>query len=184
MARRFEEYKVKRGDNLGSPDFWDRRFEDLDVRLHARELDGGRMADAADQLIQVGLTRLNDTMTPLIDRALERLNSFGVLFQATSMSSVTIGMTEKTFVVDMADRGGYVPTDYLSIRPDADANIGIIAQYVSFDRETGVLVVLPVLTAGSGTYDHWVINITGQPDLDHSTRTDNPHSTTAAQVGA
>ncbi len=70
MAQRFDSsYKVARGDNLGDPEYWNRRLQDLDLRLDARERDADNIASAADVLVALGLQRLNDTFSPLIANA-------------------------------------------------------------------------------------------------------------------
>ncbi|UZE51129.1 hypothetical protein ONR75_11230 [Rhodopseudomonas sp. P2A-2r] len=184
MARRFEAYAVKRNDNLGDPDFWNKRFEDIDLRIAARELDGDKIAGAVDELTSVALARLNDTFTPVVSEAIERLNSVGALFSSTSDSTVTIGAGFKTFLLDESTRAGFVVPEFVGVRPAGLSDRGLIAQVTAYDRVTGLLDVEVVLFSGAGTYDDWVIRITGAPDVDHSTRIDNPHETTAAQVGA
>ena len=184
MARRFDVYKIRRGEDLGNPETWDRRFEDIDLRLAARELDGDKIDDAVDQLTSVALARLNDTFTPVVNEAIERLASVGALFSADSESEITIGAGPRTFLLSADTRTGYVLTDYVAIRPAGDGSRGMIAATTSYDRATGLLDVNVVQTVGAGTFDAWELRVTSAPDLEHSTRTDNPHQTTAAQVGA
>lgn len=184
MARRFEHYQIKKGDNLGEPEFWNRILEDLDLRLAARELDGEAIANAVDQLISVGLGRINDTFTPVIEEAIERLRSVGAQFAAASTTPETIDDDQKTFVLTEGTRASYIVTDYVSIRPTEALDRAMIAQIVEYDRETGELEVLPVLVIGTGSYADWQVRPTPAPDIEHATRTDNPHATTAAQVGA
>jgi len=64
--RRFEFYRVKRGDNLADPGFWNGRFQDLDLRIHQNELYGKEISGAVDQITAAALARLNDTFTPAI----------------------------------------------------------------------------------------------------------------------
>lgn len=185
MTRRFEQqYEVKRNDDLGDPEFWNRRFQDVDLRLHARELDGQKIDETVDRVEAVALSRLNDTFTPIINEAIERLASVGALFTSTSDSEVTIGVGQKTFLLAAETRTSYVVTEYVAIRPAGHGDRGMIAQVIAYDRATGLLDVNPALIIGAGTYDDWIIRVTGTPDLDHATRTDNPHAVTAAQVGA
>lgn len=184
MAKRFEQYKVRRGDDLADPDFWNRIFEDLDLRLSLRELDSTRIDTAVEVLEAVALQRLNDTFIPLINEAKERLDTFGVTFAATSATSVTVGLGAKTFFVDEAMRQAYYYTDYVAIRAHDDATASMVAQVVSYDRPTGELKVNVELLVGSGTFAAWDIHSGVKPDTTHAGRTDNPHATTAAQVGA
>ncbi len=64
--RRFEFYKVVRNDNLADPDYWNRRLQDLDLRVHKSELYGEQISGAVDQITALALGRLNDTFTPAI----------------------------------------------------------------------------------------------------------------------
>jgi hypothetical protein len=183
--RRFEAfYKVLRGKNLGDPEFWNPRFEDLDLRLHARELDATRIDSAVDELIAVALQRLNDTFTPLILDAEQRLSNFGALFTGLSRSSVTIGLGSKSFVLTPETRQGYVFTDFVAARLIGDATKSMLGKVLSYDRVAGLLTIDVQLTSGAGTFSNWEIAVATAPDVSHSTRTDNPHNTTAAQVGA
>ena len=64
--RRLEFYRIKRGDNLADPSFWNDRFGDLDLRIHQNELYGREISGAVDQITAAALSRLNDTFTPAI----------------------------------------------------------------------------------------------------------------------
>jgi len=183
--RLYERYQIKRGDNLGDPDFWNTRFEDIDNRMHARELDGDRIDAAVDDLTAVGLQRLNDTFTPVIQSAIAQLESVGARFEAESLTENEIGLGAMTFVVTPETRSAWVVTDYVALSAIEDPDDGgIIASVTSYDRTTGILVVDATGAVGEGTFDAWKIRVSAPPDLEHATRTDNPHATTAAQVGA
>ena len=70
MTRRFDtHYKTKRLDNLGAADWHDRRWADIDQRMHSRELDATKIDDSIDRLEAIALARLNDTFSPLIQQA-------------------------------------------------------------------------------------------------------------------
>ncbi|MGV1352838.1 hypothetical protein, partial [Klebsiella pneumoniae] len=185
MPKRFEDfYAVKRNDNLGDPEFWNRRFQDLDLRLANREIDGERIAGAVDELQGLALQRLNDTFTPVIEEAIARLRAVGAQFTSTSDTTATLDTNQKVFLLAENTRDSFVVTDFVAIRPAGDITRGMVAQFVDYDRATGLLTVLPVQVVGTGQFSAWVIRVTGAPDLDHASRTDNPHQTTAAQVGA
>jgi hypothetical protein len=185
MPQRFEpSYKVTRGDNLGDPEFWNRRFQDVDLRLASRESDAENLARAADILLAVGLQRLNDTFTPLILEARTQLANFGVLFTAVSDSNVTIGLGEKSFVLSEDSGPAFVFTDYAYARATGDETAGVVGRVLSYDKEARLLTLDVVLVDGTGTFDSWDIGPSVKPDTVHATRTDNPHQTTAAQVGS
>jgi hypothetical protein len=135
-----------------------------------------------DKLIEVGLQRMDEVFTPLINAAVERLNTLGVQFSAPSTTTNTIGTGTKSFTIPSPQRDAYIYGSHVNIRFDA-ANF-MVASVTSYDRATGVLVVESIFTSGSGSYSNWTINLTAAPDITHATRQDNPHHVTAAQVGA
>lgn len=185
MVSRFSLYQVKRNDNLADPEYWNPRFQDIDNRLHARELDKEKIDNAADALEAVALQRLNDTFTPLIVEAQNRLNNLGASFSAESLDSETIGLGPKVFTLTEETAENYVFTDYVNIRTSISSGGGsMLGQVVSFDRPSGNLTVNVVHTEGSGTFAGWLIRVGAPIDLSHADRIDNPHNTTAAQVGA
>jgi hypothetical protein len=185
MALRFEsQYKTKRLDNLGDPEWHNRRWQDIDRRMHARELDATKIDDAVDDLEAAALARLNDELTPIIAQAITRLRNFGLLFSTASHTERTIQIGTIQFVIDEAMRESFVATGFLIIRPTADLTKGMSVRTLSYVPSTGVLTVDSYSTLGAGTFSEWSIGVTGDPDLSHATRTDNPHQTTAEQVGA
>jgi hypothetical protein len=185
MAIRYEaQYRVKRLDNLGDPEFWNRRWQDIDRRLHARELDATKIDDAVDRLEAVALARLNDQLSPIVGQAITRLREFGLLFSATSHTERTIQIGTIQFVIDEAMRESFVATGFLIIRPTVNLSIGMSVRTLSYVPSTGVLTVDSYSMLGAGSFSDWTIGVTGDPDLAHATRTDNPHQTTAEQVGA
>lgn len=67
--RRFDLYKIKRADNLSAADLWNKRFEDIDLRIHAREQSDTAIDRAIGDLAGVALQRLDNTLTPLVFQA-------------------------------------------------------------------------------------------------------------------
>ena len=183
MARRFGEYEIERGDNLANPDLWNTILVDLDVRLHALELQKGELGAAIDAFQQLAIARVNDTLTPVLQDALSRLASVGALFEADSATVLTVGTGSKTFTILEAQRGGYVPTTYVAATSVGSSG-AMVGEVVSYDRASGLLEVDVLVTIGSGSHADWKIRLSAPPDLDHATRTDNPHLTSADQVGA
>jgi hypothetical protein len=125
MALRFEsQYKTKRLDNLGDPEWHNRRWQDIDRRMHARELDATKIDNAVDDLEAAALARLNDELTPIIAQAITRLRDFGLLFSAASHTERTIQIGTIQFVIDEAMRESFVATGFLIVRPTADLTKG------------------------------------------------------------
>lgn len=72
MTFRFDSYyRVNVNDDLGSPVYWNQRFQDIDVRVNALESSSLvlQIAGAVDQVTQAGIARINDTITPVINTA-------------------------------------------------------------------------------------------------------------------
>lgn len=184
MSRRIEFYKVVKNDNLADPDYWNKRFEDIDLRLAAREDDADAINDAVNELESVGLARLNDTFTPLILEAQDALNTYGVNFSALSDTSIVVGTGTQVFDLTEETKDSYYYADWVAFRAIEDNDVTMLGTVTSYDRENGTLTVDIQYTNGSGTYDAWDIHIGSPPDETHASRTDNPHSVTAAQAGA
>jgi hypothetical protein len=73
--RKIDAYKVKTGANLASSKFWNAILEDIDLRVHARELDAEAINKAADELIAVGVARVNQTFNPLITQSTQAMQA-------------------------------------------------------------------------------------------------------------
>ncbi len=183
MARRYEAYKIQRGDDLGDPELWNDRFNDLDVRIHANEQDRDALENAVDALEAVALQRLDETLTPIINDALAALENIGVAFQAESNDTLAVATGEITVIITPETRGKWILTDTL-ILTSADGNASMLGQPSSYDRTNGILIVDIVATTGTGPKTGWSLGVSAPLSLDHATRTDNPHMVTAAQVGA
>src|SRR5262245_37138650 len=68
MALRFDHhYKIKQGDDLGDPLFWNTRLQDIDLRINALEAGYTKIATAPQELIGLGLDRINNTFQPLLN---------------------------------------------------------------------------------------------------------------------
>ncbi len=184
MVSRMEAYRIKRKDNLSVPDFWNNRFQDIDNRINAREQDAQNFAEIVNTLESIALARLNDTFTPLIVEAQQRLNNLGASFSAESLDTKTVEVGETDFVLTEASAESYVFTDYVQIRAATAPSNAMLARVVTFDRPNRLLSVDVVHTEGSGEFSDWLVRVGAPIDITHADRTDNPHEVTAAQVGA
>ena len=154
----------------------------IEVRLQGLEELRVTQEEVISDLVEVGLARMDQTFTPLINAAVERLNTLGVQFTAMSASSVSIGTGQKTLVIPEGQRDAFIYGSHINV--SADSSNFMVATVTSYDRPNGVLVFNSILAEGSGTHAAWTISLTGPPDVTHATRTDNPHNVTAEQTGA
>lgn len=155
--RRYDAYKIGRGDNLGDSEFWNKRFEDIDLRIAAAE-DTLRNVDAvANRVESLALDRLNNVLTPLTAEAIQRLTSVSTLFEATSATPVTIGSGERVFSVPEGKRLTFVPLVYLVIFPTGDLSRYMAGRTVSYSQLSGELVVDVMRAVGEGESSDWQI---------------------------
>ncbi|PYF05042.1 hypothetical protein BJ122_102268 [Rhodopseudomonas faecalis] len=97
--QRFDQlYRVWRGDNLGSAEFWNVRLKDIDIRLDARERDAEKIDRAAQELIAIGIQRVNVTFNPLIQQSQQAMaDATQLLHDAQAAVQVTINEGASNF---------------------------------------------------------------------------------------
>lgn len=155
----------------------------LDIRLNALDDIGEEQRGIVDTITAIALARMNETFTPLIIAAQQRLEQFGAAFSAESGSSLLVGTGAKILVLTEETREGWIIADYVGLTASDESGATMLAKVDDYDRETGQLFVTAIGTGGSGTHAGWIVRMSAAPDLAHAGRTDNPHSVTAAQVG-
>lgn len=159
----------------------------IDARFVKADALAAQVDSVVTSIEQVALDRLNETFTPLIVEAQQRLNQFGAAFNANSHTSLAIPASVPTpiiFQIDESQRSGYSFSDYVALRYSADTSKSMLIQVGSYDRPSGQISGTVIQIGGSGTFADWQVRIAAAPDLAHAGRTDNPHATTAHQVGA
>ena len=181
MARNLRQYLVDENTPV-SPEWVRRVFGDIDARIDALEQIKADWQAAVDVLTSQALQRIDEALLPAFEEV-QALTSVGAFFTATSASDVAVGTGLKTFIVD-EPRKNFVPAEYVVITAAGNQNTGMSGHLVSYDPETGELVVNVDLASGSGSRNDWRISVGTPPDLTHAGRTDNPHQVTWDQVGA
>ena len=162
MARRIDAYRIKRGDNLGDPEFWNRRLEDLDLRIAANEEALSNLDAVANRVEQVALDRINNVITPLVEETQQRIASIPALFSATSASSVVLGAGEKSFIIPEGERATWAVSTFVYAEKDGDPTVWLHGNLVSFDRVGGLLVIDVSDYSGSGSHAGWVFYVSGR----------------------
>jgi len=161
MARRFDAiYRVKPKDNLGDPEYWNRRFDDIDRRVSSNE-DGLETIGGLTSYIEgLALNRLDLVLAPALDK-ITLVSEQGFLL-AHSISSVTLDVnTTQTFAItDAAERELFAPSPYLTITRAANQTDYAFAKLVSWNKVSGQLVVQPLQIMGNpGPFTDWVIYV-------------------------
>lgn len=169
MARRIDAYRIKRGDNLGDPETWNKRFEDLDIRIAANEEALSNLDAVANRVEQVALDRINNVITPLVAATQERIANIPNLFSATSTTSVSVGSGEKSFTIPADERGTWAASTYLTVEKNGDPSVWMSGRLVSLDRSTGVVIVNVDQFSGSGTHSAWTFYVSGRRGLQGAT---------------
>lgn len=147
-----------------NPDFADigelqRYLNDIAARLVRAEGQQGEIDAAIRTLLEFGLLRIDENLRP----ALERINAaseFGFLV-ATSASPLTLTAGEAVFeVTEGGARDLFTPTPTLTIMRAAEGAESqyAVARLVSYDKETGGLVVdVQAISGMAGEHNDWVI---------------------------
>lgn len=161
MARRFDQlYRVKPRDNLGDPEYWNRRFEDVDRRVSSTE-DGLEEIGGLTAYIEgLALDRLNLVLSPALDK-ISLVSNQGFLL-AHSISTVTLNTaTTQTFVIDnAAERELFAPSPFVTLTRAANITDYAFCRTISWSNLTGELVLQPIQIFGnSGPFSDWAIYV-------------------------
>ncbi|UPT95383.1 pyocin knob domain-containing protein [Bradyrhizobium barranii subsp. apii] len=161
MARRFDAiYRVKPKDNLGDPEYWNRRFDDIDRRVSSNE-DGLETIGGLTSYIEgLALNRLDLVLAPALDK-ITLVSEQGFLL-AHSNSSVTLDVnaTQTFAIADAAERELFAPSPYLTITRAANQTDFAFAKLISWNKVSGQLVVQPLQIMGNpGPFTDWVIYV-------------------------
>ncbi|SHH06484.1 hypothetical protein [Bradyrhizobium erythrophlei] len=161
MARRFDQYyQVKSRDNLGDPDYWNRRFDDIDRRISSNEDGLSAIGGLTTYIEGLALDRLNLVLAPALDK-ITLVSEQGFLL-AHSNNAVTLDTaTTQTFAIyDAAERELFAPSPFVTIVREANQTDYAFARLVSWDKVGGQLVLQPVQIFGNpGPFIDWTIYV-------------------------
>lgn len=163
MVVRFEDLRVRDSQDLDR-DFFNRRFRLLVEGLNELAGQITQISTASDNLVALGLTRVNEVLGPALAQAIAAAES-GFLV-ATSSSPVTLSLgLETTLVIDDTPaRALFSPTPYLVINAEGGAvDDWAVLSVQSYNRENGGLAVEVVSLSGAigaASHDSWVISAT------------------------
>jgi len=122
----------------------------------------------------LGLQAVNDTLTPLVQQAVDQLSSISELFTAQSLSTETFGTGSKSFVIVTGEEILFVPLDWVNIAANSETpgTSDMLCRVTGYDEHTGQLDVLVDRYVGSGEYSSWTITTAPPPDLNSPTYTE------------
>lgn len=130
----------------------------LDQRLRALEPFTPSWEAAVNELRAVGLSRLNDAILPAYER-IQLLSEMGFLFAGSDSSVALVQNQSATFNInDETERSLFTPTPFLALTRSSTTADYAIAQFVSYDNDTGQLMVLvKSITGNPGPHTDWQI---------------------------
>jgi hypothetical protein len=161
MARRFDQYyQVKPRDNLGDPEYWNRRFDDIDRRVSSNEDGLDSIGGLTAYVEGLALDRLDLVLAPALDK-ITLVSQQGFLL-AHSDSSVTLDTTTtQVFAIpDQAERELFAPSPFVTIVRKANMTDYAFAQLIDWNKVSGQLTLKPLQIVGnSGPFDDWIIYV-------------------------
>ena len=130
----------------------------LDQRLRSLEPFTPSWEAAVNDLRAVGLSRLNDAILPAYER-IQLLSEMGFLFAGSNTSITLVQNQSATFTItDETERELFTPTPFLALTRTSTTADYAIAQLVSYDNDTGQLMVLvKSITGSAGPHTDWQI---------------------------
>jgi hypothetical protein len=161
MARRYDQvYRVKARDNLGDPEYWNRRFEDIDRRVSSNEEGLDAIGGLTSYVEGLALNRLDLVLAPALDK-IALVSQQGFLM-AHSISSIVLDInTTQTFAIpDLAERELFAPSPFVTLVRQANTTDYAFAKLISWNRDAGQLVLQPLEIFGNpGPFNDWVVYV-------------------------
>jgi hypothetical protein len=162
MAVRFEDLRVRDSQALDR-DFFNRRYRLIVESLNELATEIAAMSTASDNLVTLGLARVNEVLGPALARVSAAAES-GFLV-ATSASRLTLapGLEATLVIDDTAARALFAPTPYviLSPRPETAIDDWALLQVHEYSRENGGLAFRVAAVSGdiaAAEHDDWVVS--------------------------
>jgi len=159
---RFEDLRVRDNNDLDR-DFFNRRYRLIAESLATLDAQLSRITEASDNLVTLGLQRVNEVLGPALATAQAAAeNGFLV---ATSSTPLTLSASlETTFEIDDTPaRALFAPTPYVVLTRDVDDSLNdwAVFRVDIYNRENGGLageVVAVNGDIGDAEHDDWVIS--------------------------
>ena len=132
----------------------------LELRFQAIERAVTKEDRTIEVIRQVAIERINSTITPIVENALEDLHSLGGMFKASISGTHTVQLGDfQVFVIDEEERHTFAALDWVAIRAKDNNEASMSGPIRYYSPETGELVVDVESITGSGTYTGWMANV-------------------------
>ncbi len=163
MPSRFQDYRVRRGDDIGDPDYWNRRLKDLDARIASNEDQRSTLEEVIDEGRTVFRDKANDVLLPLIKEVSDVAN-LGALLRATSATEHDVTVGGKVFVIDEGQRLRFAAPAYVAVYRMDSPQAAMLGEVVSYDSGTGELTVDVDRVSGTGYGGGWMVTVVSPSD--------------------
>ncbi|WLA44103.1 pyocin knob domain-containing protein [Bradyrhizobium elkanii] len=161
MARRYDQYyRVKPRDNLGDPEYWNRRFDDIDRRVSSNEEELDAIDGLTAYIEGLALNRLDLVLAPALDKiALVSEQGF-LLAHSNSQVTLDVNTTQVFAIPDLAERELFAPSPFVTIARKGSMTDFAFAELLAWDRNSGQLTLRPRAIFGNpGPFIDWVIYV-------------------------
>lgn len=163
MPSRYQDYRVRRGDDIGDPDYWNRRLKDLDARIASNEDQRSTLEEVIDEGRTVFRDKANDVLLPLIQEV-NGIANVGVMLRATSATEHDVTVGGKVFVIDEGQRLRFAAPAYVAVYRMDSPQAAMLGEVVSYDSGTGELTVDVDRVSGTGYGGGWTITVASPSD--------------------
>lgn len=139
-----------------TPETWDLFVRTINARLKGVEEKKADFEEAERTLLDLGLARINETIQPAAER-IYHVAELGFLV-ASSDTEVELAEGQEVLLTiqDGDQRELFVPTPFLALVRRSSYTDYAIASLVSYDQETGqLLVLIKSVTGNPGPHNDW-----------------------------
>ena len=140
--------------------FFDRRFRLIVELLGAFRSEIERQGASTDELVQLGLARINEILTPTLLHV-QQAAELGFLVAVSNTEMELLSGQQPTFELTPGTREMFTPTPFLTISRAAEGagDEFAIARLLTYDKANGGLSVEIVsVTNVSGVHEDWIIS--------------------------
>lgn len=166
MVVRFEDLRVRDSQDLDR-DFFNRRYRLIVESLNELAGQITSIATASDNLVTLGLTRVNEVLGPALAQVSAAAESGFLVATSSSPMTVSIGLETTIVVDDTAARALFAPTPYVILSRNAEGaaeNVvddWALLEVQAYSRENGGLAFKVAAISGdigAAQHDDWVIS--------------------------
>jgi hypothetical protein len=159
MTRRFEtNYVVKPKDNLGDPQYWNKRFEDIDRRVSASEDAITSINTVEDRVESLALERLNLILAPALNQVAYASEQGFLLAHSNTSVTLADDATLLFIINEPNERQLFAPSPFMTVVREANMTDYAFLRKISYSKTTGELTAVVEQRFGaSGPFTDWQI---------------------------